>query len=169
MKTNCPELTNMVKGFVAAGNGFALLYLVPMNSFYKEISYRGVMQNEVRNAKLPIWVAILIPVLMYCSLLVISGNVIGVLLYAFFGHILFGTIYYLGKSLWSTIIAQTVCTFSLVFIKHNVHKSFFTNQHSIIASALCIILLVVLMGILVKNSRSQSQGSVTNNNPAVNQ
>jgi membrane protease YdiL (CAAX protease family) len=154
IKTNCPDLTSSIKGFIAAGNVFALLYLVPMNSFYKEVSYRGVMLNEVKNNNLPNWVALLIPSLMYCSLLIISGNVIGVLLYAILGNLLFGVIYLLGKSLWSSVLAQMCCTLGMVFIKRTIPKSFFNNTNSIVISIASIILLIVLMTVLVKKTES---------------
>lgn len=154
IKINCPELNISIKGFTASGNLLALLYLVPMNSFYKEVSYRGVFYNEVRNNNLPVWVALIIPALMYCTLLVISGNVIGVLVYSFLGNMLFGTVYYWGKSVWASMLTTMSCTFSIILTKRIFPRSLFTNQHAIIFTSLTVVILAVLMGILYKQHKN---------------
>ena len=121
-------LAGSIKGFIIAGNIFLLIYIAIVESFIKEIYFRGFMFNELRS-NLPIQWALILQALLYTSQVLMSAGIV-LAVYAFLGSLLLGIIYYLGKSIWSSIIAGLCCTLSMAFVDRTIISKIFTNQNA---------------------------------------
>lgn len=92
--------------FVDGGNIVVFTCFLLVGSVFKEILFRGLIFNELRD-KLPVALAVIIQGLMY-GLLFFNLNV-PLSVYGFLGAVLFVLLYIWVKSLWAPVIAQASC------------------------------------------------------------
>jgi uncharacterized protein len=153
IRTNFKPLTDTIKGFIAVGNVFFLILLVPINSTFKEVAYRGAIFNEMKG-KIPLGIALIIQALCYTAT-VFPYSPMPVTIYALLGAIMFGLIYYLGGSLWASIITQFCTTFTLIALNKSVLSKVFSNQVSVILVVISVIMLLILFVVLIRKNKEK--------------
>jgi membrane protease YdiL (CAAX protease family) len=152
IKTNYKSLTETIKYYIAAGNIFFLLLLVPINSTMKEVVYRGATFNEMKGL-LPVALGLIIQAICYTAS-VAPFSPMPVTLYAFLGAIMFGAIYYIGKSLWTSIFTQIFCTFTLITMNKTVPDKAFSNSPAAILFGISVAVLIALFVIAARQNKS---------------
>ncbi|HEX3045920.1 MAG TPA: type II CAAX endopeptidase family protein [Bacillota bacterium] len=150
-KTHFESLTGTLKYFIIGGNIYLLIYTVIVNSFSKEIQFRGLMFNEMR-AVLPVSVAIIAQALLYGSQ-VKTGCDWSVTIYAMIGQIIFGLVFYFGKSIWPSILTQICCTLGMVLFDRTILTKLFTPQSSIYIFFSGVILVVILLIVMYQRGK----------------
>ncbi len=133
--------------WIIGGNVFLVLFTAIINNIYKEFCFRGLAFNEMRK-NLPLAVAMVIQAMFYAAELMYFQNPVSVIIYAFLGQLAFGIVFYIGRSIFSSILSQVFCTTGLVIIDRTAVKGIFTAQSSVfllIFSILAVAALIVLL------------------------
>jgi membrane protease YdiL (CAAX protease family) len=151
IRINFPDLYNCIIYFIAPGYIIPLLILVTTNSIYKELAFRGLIFNEMRYNKFPVWLAVFIQALLYC-LLAGTGKITVLGVYGFLGALVFCILFYLAGSIWASIIAQFFATMSLSFYTR-VASGMFNSQNAVYILVFSIAALVVVFLALGKSFR----------------
>jgi membrane protease YdiL (CAAX protease family) len=150
------DLVGSIKYFIAGGNIFLLTYVVLVNSVCKEVGFRGAIYNELKPV-MPVFLALIIQAMFYASQVIASGAGWNLTTYAFIGAMVFGIIYQLGKSLWTSVIAQVVCTMSLTLFTRTFFGKVFTAQSAPYLLVVSIVLVVVFLMVLNNINKSSNQ------------
>jgi membrane protease YdiL (CAAX protease family) len=156
-KTNIPQIGDSI-AWLVSGNVLLLLYIVAVNSLYKEFCFRGLAFNELRN-NIPVTAALVLQAMFYALEIYFQMDICSTI-YALVGQLLFGLIYFLGKSIWASILAQLGCTLGLLLISRTVLVDLFTNSSAILLIPLTLVLLGIAIIFLSKNYKNNNKAII---------
>ena len=146
--------------WIIGGNVFLVLFTAIINNIYKEFCFRGLAFNEMRK-NLPLAVAMIIQAMFYAAELMYFQNPASVIIYAFLGQLAFGIVFYLGRSIFSSILSQVFCTTALVIIDRTAVKGIFTAQSSVFLLIFCILAVIALIVLLNGAAKGKMAGEST--------
>lgn len=158
-QTNIPQIGESITWLVS-GNVLLILYIVLVNSFYKEFCFRGLAFNEVK-LNVPIAPALIIQAVFYSLEIYFQMDMCSTV-YAFIGQLIFGLIYYFGKSLWASYLSQLGCTYGLLLINRTALSNIYNKSSAIILLIVSICLLALMIVLLSKNKRENIQNNDDN-------
>jgi membrane protease YdiL (CAAX protease family) len=137
VKDAAPGFESIV-GFFLYQNAWVFFSFFVINSVYKEVLFRALLFNELRN-KLPVSAAMIVTGILY-GILFFSGD-LPLMLYGTAGAVIFGMLYIWHRSIWITIVNEYVLFSTYYLIR---------NQFGLPEGAgLYVLLVVSSIGILV--------------------
>ncbi|EPR10080.1 CPBP family intramembrane glutamic endopeptidase [Ruminiclostridium papyrosolvens] len=152
-----PDLINIMKFmFIDGGTVIVFTCFLLVGSVYKEILFRGLIFNELRD-KLPVVAAVIIQGLMY-GLMFFNMNV-PLIAYGFLGAVLFVTLYLLVKSLWASVIAQASCQ-GIMYILMRTEDSILNKGTA--WPAIAISFVIIVAGVIYLTKINKPKNALSN-------
>jgi len=157
------ESTGAIGGsidWIIGGNIFLVVIVTFINSAYKEFCFRGLAFNEMR-IHIPVVAALIVQAMFYAGELVYFKNPMAAILYAFLGQLVFGIIFYLGRSIWASFIAQISCSLGLALLRRTDLSNLFNNSSSIVLLIVSIVIIGILIVAMNKSNKRQQVATNT--------
>ncbi|HEX3048128.1 MAG TPA: CPBP family intramembrane glutamic endopeptidase, partial [Bacillota bacterium] len=145
-----PSLQNSFKYFIIQGNLFLLLASITMDAFLKEIGFRGLIFNELRE-QMPPAPGLIIQALLYGVWVFLSTFDPLLAFYGALGAFMLGLAYYLVGSIWASISVGVCNSFAMILIDRTKLVGMFTNGTAIIIIPVTVILVVGLIMLMSDN------------------
>lgn len=141
--------------WIIQGNVLLITLITLLNSTYKEFCFRGLAFNEMAGI-IPVAAAVIIQAMFYALEVLCFQNPLSVVLYAFFGQMVFGIIFFLGGSMWSSWLSQICCSIGLVLLRRTGVGAVFTDSLSIVIFILSTVLILALLIVLGRTGRNKT-------------
>lgn len=154
-----PSLKNSFQYFIIQGNLFLLMASITMDAFLKEIGFRGLIFNELRE-QIKATPGLVIQALLYGAWVFLSTFEPLLACYGALGAFMLGLAYYLVGSIWASILVGACNSFAMILIDRTTLVGMFTNGTAIFIIPVTVILVVGLI-MLMSANRQRPGGKET--------